>query len=454
MLRFPRELAMRLRDLARRRPQEVEEYLDQHAQEWEALVEADPHDAADILEELPDDTAAGLIAGLEQQKAADVLDEMRPELAADVLEELPTADAAALVEQMQLHEAADLIAALEPESFDAVMDALEDDVAARLEQLLAYPPDSAGGLMKTEVAQLPVGMSVGEAIEALRRLHETLDDLSYVYITDEHRRLVGVLSFRDLVFARPSTGLDQVMVHSPVAVSAETDREIVSELIKRYNLFSLPVVDHRQRLLGMVSVEHAMEAAEQEASEDFAQAVGAGAEETVFTPVRRSIRSRLPWMLVNLGLASIVALVIERQTGVIEANAVLAALMPVVAVMGGNSGAQALAVVVRSMAVGAVPPNREWSVIGSQTAIGFANGLAVGALSAAIAYVLADATVALAVGLGVLANMTIAGFAGGGIPILFRHLGRDPALASNIFLILITDLVGFGGFLLVATALL
>ncbi|MFQ5966659.1 MAG: magnesium transporter [Acidimicrobiia bacterium] len=454
MLRRPRELAMRLRDLARRRPEQVEEYLDEHTGEWEELAEADPHDAADILEELDDQAAAGLITELEEESAAYVLDEMRPEMGADLLAELPAAAAAALIEQMQADEAADLVAELEPEMYEAVMAEMDDYAIAHIEQLLTYPPDSAGGMMKTAVARLPIGMDVGEAVEALRRLHETLDDLSYVYITDEGERLVGVLSFRELVFARPATGLDQVMVHNPVAVTAETDREIVADLIKRYNLFSLPVIDDDRRLLGMVSVEEAIEAAQQEASEDFAQAVGAGATETVYTPVPRSIRMRLPWIAVNLVLAAIVAVVVERQTGVIEANTILAALMPVVALMGGNTGAQSLAVVIRAMAVGDVPPNREWSVIGRQTIIGALNGLAMGAISGLIAAVLTDLRIGVVVGLGVLANMTIAGFAGAGIPIVFRRLGRDPAQASNIFLTLITDLVGFGGFLLVATLLL
>ena len=445
---------MRLRELARRRPEEVEEYLDTHSREWEELAEVDPHDVADILEELPDDSAAELLGELEQESAAGVLDEMRPELAADLLEELPPSEAAALLAGMQLDEAADLVAELEPEAFDDVMTTLDDETASNLERLLSYPADSAGGLMKTDVAQLPVGISSGEAIEALRRLHEELDDLAYVYITDEHNRLVGVLSFRDLVFARPHTGLDQVMVHNPVAVNPETDREDVAELIQRYNLFSLPVIDAQRRLLGMVSVEEVIEAVQQEASEDFAQAVGAGATETVSTPVVRSIRMRLPWILVNLAFASIVAVVIERQTGVIEASSILVALMPVVALMGGNSGAQSLAVVIRAMAVGDVPPNREWSIIGRQTLIGVANGVAMGALSGAIAAVLIDLRTGIVVGLGVLANMTVAGFAGAGIPILFRHMGRDPAQASNIFLTLITDLVGFGGFLLVAALLL
>jgi magnesium transporter len=445
---------MRLRELARRRPEEVEEYLDEHTAEWEQLAEADPHDAAEILEELSDDTAADLLHGLEHESAADVLDEMHPQLAADVIEEMPPKQAAALVEEMQPDEAVDLVAELEPEAYDALMQELDTKVAGQLEALLAYPPDSAGGMMTTEVARLPEGMTSGEAIEALRRLHETLDDLSYVYITDDQNRLVGVLSFRELVFARPHTGLDQVMVHNPVAVTPETDREKVAELIQRYNLFSLPVIDEDRHLIGVVSLEEAIEAVQQEASEDFAQAAGAGVEETAYTPVQFSIRKRLPWIFVHLALYAIVAFVIQRQTEVIEARAVLAALMPLVAALGGSSGIQGLAVVIRAMAIGDVPPNREAEMIQKQVVIGLVNGLTLGALTGVIAWFLIDFHTGLALGLAVVANMSLGGLASAGIPILMRHLGRDPALASNIFLTLLTDLFGFGGFLLVASLLI
>lgn len=453
-LRRPRELATRLRALARLQPREVEEYLDTHAEEWEALATADPHDAADILEELGEEAALDLIGELPPADVADILEEMRPELAADLLEELKADEAADVLEAMDADEAADLIGELEPVTRAEVLDELEEAVAEEVLHLLTYPPDSAGGLMTTDIAVLPVGMTAGEAIEVVRRLHEELEDLSYVYITDDDGRLVGVLSFRELVFNRPGVGLDEVMIRNPVAVTPDTDREVVAELTQRYRLFGLPVVDEQLHLLGMVDTDSVLEAVREEASEDFAAAVGAGAQETVFTPVHRSVGNRLPWLALNLAMALLVMFVVERQKGIIGGRPILAALMPLVALLGGNGGAQSLAVVIRALATDDVPANRVMRVLGQQFLVGAFNGIAIGALAGLIVTGLYGGQVGWVVALAAWVNMSIATFAGSGIPFAFRGLGLDPALASNIFLTLVTDLVGFGGFLLVAALLL
>jgi magnesium transporter len=321
--------------------------------------------------------------------------------------------------------------------------------------LLAYPPDSAGGLMRSEAPTLPIGMTSGEAIMALRRLNETLEDLFYVYVVDDEQRLAGVISFRDLVFARPHTGLDEVMVANPVAVRPETDREEVAELIQRYNLLAVPVVDHRGRLLGIVTVEEAIDAMQEEATEDIAAMVGAGVTETVYTPVRRSMANRLPWILVNLALAFVIAFSISLFEDTVAGLAVLAAYMPVVALVGGNSGAQSLAVVIRSLALGDVPSHRAGRVMSRETLVGFGNGVIVATLAALVAAAISGRSdIAVAIFIASWVNMTIAGFAGAGIPIGLRALGLDPALASNIFLTLVTDLVGFAGFLAIAALLI
>jgi magnesium transporter len=356
---------------------------------------------------------------------------------------------------MPADEAADIVAYLDPEARAGLMEALPDEHEARITRLLAYPADSAGGLMTTRVATLPTGITTGEAIEALRRLHETLEDLAYVYVVDHDQRLAGVVSFRDLVFARPGVALDEVMIGDPVAIRPEADREDVADLIQRYGYFSLPVVDHRGTLLGMVSMEDAIEAVQAEASEDIASMVGAGPDETLYTPVGRSIRTRLPWIALNLATAFLVAAAVSRFEPVIDRVTVLAAYMPVIAGMGGNSGAQSQAVVIRAMGVHSIPAHMARRVILREVMIGFFNGLAIGLLSGAIATAATgQIRIGVVIGLAALANMTMANLAGTGIPILLDHLGQDPALASNIFLTTVTDMVGFAGFLGIATLML
>ncbi len=199
-----------------------------------------------------------------------------------------------------------------------------------------------------------------------------------------------------------------------------------------------------------------MEAIQEEASEDMAVMVGAGSEETVRTAAVVSIRNRLPWIVVNLALATIVALTIERQKDVFDDFVVLAALMPVVALIGGNGGAQSLAVVIRSMAIDQVPSQMVPKVIAREFRIGVSLGLIVAALSGLIAFVFSggELDIAFVMALAVFGNMALATLAGAGIPILLRSVGFDPALASNIFLTFVTDMVGFAGFLLIATLLL
>lgn len=440
--------------MARTRPDEAEEYLETHRLEWEALAESTPADAADILEALTEDAAAGLIGDLSLRDAADVLDEMQPAAAADLLEEMPPGDAADLLEEMQADHAADVVSELEDRSRTEIFDELEQVAADEVQALLAYAPDSAGGLMGTDVATLPLGISCGEAIEALRRMSEE-QSLSYVFVTDLHGVLHGVVSFRDLVFARPGKGLDEVMVGNPVSVHTSTDREEVAELIQRYHLLALPVVDDDGKVVGIVRFGDAMAAAQEEASEDLAQLVGAGTEETISTPILLSVRHRLPWIIVNLASGLLLAAVIGRFESTIERNAVLIGYLPLAALLGGNSGAQSLAVLIRAMAVGEIPQSRTWRVIRQQLAIGSINGVAVAALAGAIAAVAAGAIrPGLVVAIAVLTDLVAGGLAGSGIPLLLKRMGLDPALAANIFLTFVTDMVGFGTFLVVASLLL
>jgi magnesium transporter len=464
-IRRPRQLAHVLLRAARHDREEVEDYLDARPEEWEALVESAPGDAADVLEELSEEAAVELLTDLDPDNAAEILEEISPELAAEILEELPVADAAAALDFMDAADAADLIGELTDETAEAVLQAMGDAEAEAVRRLLVYPPDSAGGLMSQEIAALPIGLTSGEAIERIRILSDELEDLSYVYVVDDEHRLKGVISFRDLVFGRPGSGLDEAMVPNPVSVTAFADREEVAELVQRYHLFGVPVTDDNGHLLGMVTTDAVLEVVQEEASEDFATAVGASAEETVYSDVFRSARMRSPWLLINLLLSLAVAFVIENQTGVIARVPVLAALMPVVALLGGNAGSQSLAIVIRSLAADDVPLSRVVGVLSRQLRIGALVGLLVATAAGVLTFLLigtgffegsgAQARgVALVVAIAALANLTIATTVGTAIPLLLRRLGLDPALASSIFLTFITDLVGFGGFLVVAALLL
>lgn len=437
-------------------------YLKGNLQEWFALVDADPADAADVLEELGDEIAVGIFNILSTERAAPLLEEARDDFAVDLLEHLTVQRAGELLAAMPADEAADLVIHLDDDHRAEVFDTMPEDVVKEIHALLRYPADTAGGLMTTEFAALPMGMTAGEAIEAIRRLHEDLEDLTYVYVTDDQDRLQGVISFRDLVFRRPGVGLDEAMVPDPVRVRPMTDREEVADLSTRYNLFAIPVVDQRGRLVGVVTTDAVYEVLQEEASEDFATSVGAGAEETVYTDVRHSVKQRSPWLLVNLGLALIVSIAVSQFEEIIERAPILAVLMPIVALLGGNAGAQSLAVTIRGLASDDIPRTETRGILGRQGAIGVMNGLMIGTAAGVVAALFTVAVqspevpfeIGLIVGIAAFVNLIIATAAGAAIPLTFRALSLDPALASNIFLTLVTDLVGFAGFLGVATLLL
>ena len=467
-LRFPRprNVTETLRDLARRRPEEAEAYLDAHQDEWEELAESTPENAADILEALPEEGAADLLKDLDPDDAGDVLDEMRPEAAADVLETILPATAAAMISMMNADQAADVIGLLEPAERTSVLAALDPKAAAEIQNLLVYAADTAGGMMTTDFASLPTGVSAGEAIEALRRLHDRLgSNISYVYVTDDRDHLRGVVSFRDLVFARPGRALEEVMLADPVSVSPSTDREIVAELIQRYHLIAIPVVDDEGLLVGMVKISEAIEAIQAEAGEDMAVMFGAGEAENVFTSVGQSVRMRLPWNIFNLIAGFVTVFVISLFQDTLSSFAILAAFMPLVAGLSGNSGAQAIAVTIRSIAVGDLPPGREWRAVRRELAIGLTRGAIIsllGSLLAAAAVTMfpneagqvTAGQMAAIIFVSMMIGFMTAALAGSSIPLLLRRFGFDPAMASNIFLTMVTDGVGFGVFLATATVML
>jgi magnesium transporter len=442
----------------------VADYLETHGEEWEALAGAAPGDAADVLEQLAEEDVAGLLADLEPEDAAEILERISPELAAELVEDVTIEDLTAAVSEMTGESAADLLFELDDEVTERVLALMDDESEREVRRLLEYPPDTAGGLMTTEIAALPIGLTAGEAIERIRQLHEEYEDLSYVYVVDDAGLLRGVVSFRDLVFARPGVNLDEVMVPDPSSVHVLADREEVAQLSQRYQLFGVPVIDQDGHLLGMVTTDAVIEAVQDEATEDFAAAVGAGVGETVYTKVLKSFRSRTPWLLLNLVLALFVAWVIEKQTGIISQEPVLAALMPIVASLGGNGGNQSLAVMIRSLASNDVPGAQVPSIVLRQAGVGLLNGITLALAAGGLTYALLatgvfesendPARVALVIALASLVNLVVATLVGTTIPLILRRLGLDPALAASILITVITDVVGFGGFLLVAVNLL
>jgi CBS domain-containing protein len=223
------------------------------------LAELHPADLATIIDQLGRRDRAGIIASLDDEAAADAIEEMEPETQVEVLEDLAPERAADILEEMSPDDAADLVADLSESTREEILALMEVDEAAELGELLNYPEDSAGGIMTTEFVAVPTHLTAGETIERLRELEPDAETIYYVYVTDDDARLVGVLSLRDLIVARPTTLIEQIMFSEPVAAGVLAPQEEVAHLVARYNLLAVPVVDDGGRLVGIVTVDDAMD---------------------------------------------------------------------------------------------------------------------------------------------------------------------------------------------------
>ena len=223
------------------------------------LAELHPADLAHIVEQLAPKDRAGVIASLDDEAAAEVFEEMDPETQVEILEDLAPERAADILEEMSPDDAADLVADLSEEAREEILPLMERDERAEVQELLGYPEDTAGGIMTTEFVAVPATLTAGETIERLRELEPDAETIYYVYVTDDEGRLVGVLSLRDLIVARPETPIADVMIRDPVAVSVMADQDEVARVVARYNLLAVPVVDDEGRLAGIVTVDDALD---------------------------------------------------------------------------------------------------------------------------------------------------------------------------------------------------
>jgi magnesium transporter len=298
--------------------------------------------------------------------------------------------------------------------------------------------------MTTHVVTVRDTATVGQALEEIRRQAEGVDDVYQVFVVDADRRLVGSLPFKDLVVSRPERQVREFMAPADIFVRPDDDQEEVARLLARYNLPGVPVVDEAGHLLGRITFDDVIDVVKDESTEDILKFGGVPAGEELSAGWRAAVRSRLPWLYVNLLTAFLAGGVVYLFQGTVQRTVVLAVWMPIIAGMGGNAGTQALAVTVRRLALGLIPPHLFVRVVGKEVLVGIVNGVAIGVVVGLIAALMrADARLGLVVFLAMTGNLLVAGFAGGFIPVVLERYGIDPAIASSIFVTTFTDVCGF-----------
>jgi len=420
------------------------------AQLARSFAETNPEGTAHVLERLEPGKAAQVVAKFPPVVVGPVVERLTPHAAAAILSRMSSDRTGKLLIAITPKQAAIVLQQLEAQHREDVLARLPQTEASRLRALVHYPPETAGGMMEPQVATLGIRLTAQDAIAAVRRMPE--ERLYYLYVTDHEGRLVGVLTTRRLLLAGPQQPIESLVDRDVLTVPAAMDREEVATLMRQRRLLALPVVDEEGRLLGVVKHDEVLDTIQEEAFEDLQRMVGAGGDESVSSTLATVCRRRLPWLCVNLLTAFAAAAVISLFEPLLARISVLAVLLPIVSALGGNGGAQTLAIVMRGLALREIVPGAARWLVYKELVAGALNGLAVAILAACIVLGWTrNGGLALVIGMAMVVNMVTAGLAGTTIPLALKALGRDPAQSSQIFLTTITDVVGFAAFLGFAT---
>ena len=419
---------------------------DQHGSDLADLIEAlEPEQRIALVEFLPADLAADALAEMEDiEKPGELLVQLEPGRIGEIVEEMADDDAA------------DIIGELHPDDQAKILSSLPVPDAAEIETLLGYPEESAGGIMTHDVIAVLSGLTAIEAIQEIRRQAQEEFDFYTIFVTEPDGVLRGVVALQDLVISDPGLPILEITQDPMAVVRVDDDQEDVGRVLARYNMPSVGVVDAAGRLVGRVTFDDVIDVIEAESTEDILRFAAVSDEEEVRGSTLDAIRSRLPWLMLNLATASIGASVVWRYQQTIEALVLLAVVMPIVAGLGGNAGTQALAVTIRRIAVSDESIDQLWRVVGKEAIVGLLNGLLVGLVAATAGHFLFDAGIEFGavVLFAMWGNMVVASFAGAFFPIALESVGIDPAVASSVFVTALTDLSGFLLLLGLATAVL
>ena len=392
------------------------------------LSELSVEEIVQILERLDPDDSFEIAAGIDSRALPVILDRTRPDVAADILRNLPS------------EQSREILAAMTE----------ADEIAP----LLGYPDDTAGGLMVADYPVVSDYMSAGIALDVLRLLGRRAEEFGAIFVVDADGRLLGYITVTRLALSPTEEIVGDIMRPEIVSVPVSTDQEECARLMERYDLRHLPVVDPKHKLIGIIHVEAVVHVMEEEATEDMFRMAGL-AGERVLSSLGNSVRSRLPWLITNLGTVFLAALVINLFESTRAKVAVLAVFLPVVAGQGGIAGTQTLTLVVRSMALGEISRHSGIRLIGRELLLALVHGLLLAVAVGVAAYFWKGSIMlGVIVGVAMLGNMLVAGLAGSSVPLLLKRFGMDPAVSSAVFVTTFTDVLGFLIFLGMAALLI
>ena len=410
-------------------------------------------DQAEVFSDLPPDQQQEILPLLAPENSADILEELEDEDVFEIANRLETDRLIEIVDQMEPDEAADLLGDIPSDQAEEVLSQIDE--ADEVRSLLIHADETAGGVMTSLDVRIQQDMSVDEAIWHLRNLSPESETIYYLFVEDQNDHLVGVVSLRDLVVASPGTLIHEIMDESPISVRVGADQEEAARLMQRYDLLALPVVNEQQQLVGMITYDDLLDVLEDEATEDIYRLGGIPKEQPADVRLSSAMKTRLPWLILNLVTALISATVLSIFEDTIAQVAVLAAFFPIVAGVSGSAATQTLTVTVRGLALGDIAPKEGLKTLGRELLLGLVNGLSIGAIVAVIAFIWKGTPLlGLVVGIATLLDMICAGLAGVLVPLMMQKLNFDPALASPILVTTTTDTLGYFFYLALATVMI
>ena len=397
-----------------------------------------PVDILDVLRDYPEDKE-DILYRLPEGLIADIIDEADDEEKYSILMEFSENKQKNIVEEMSSDELTDLLGMLDEEKANKILEKMTDEDARKVRQLLSYDPDTAAGIMATEFVALKENMTVEETLKYLQKYGEENENIYDLYVVDNFDKLKGVISLKELVTKNFNTRISDVIHTKIEGIPYNTDQEEVGHRFEKYGYLTMPVVDNSNRLLGVVTFDDVMQILRDETTEDIHRLGGVDEGEKVDGSLKDSVKSRLPWLIVNLVTAILAAAVVGMFEGTIQAVVSLATFMPIVTGMGGNAGTQTLTIIVRGLALGELNFKNMKKVFFKEIGVGVVTGVVIGFIIGVLGYIWEGNFM-----FGIIISVAM----------LLNKFKVDPALASSIFVTTFTDVLGFFFFLGLATLLI
>lgn len=407
------------------------------------IADLHPADISDLIEQLDSDDRKKIFSILPPETASEVLTELEDPPTEDLLEEMDSHDIAKIVDHMDSDDAADVLAELPTEKATEVLEKVEEENSADIQELLTYREDTAGGIMAKEYVAVNANYSIQQAIDELRKMKEKVGEFYNVYVVDEFGKLVGFVSLKDLVLAEPDMHVKNIMNPEIISIESHTDQEEVARTFQKYDLVSAPVINHRHKLIGRITIDDILDVINEETDEDLRRIAGTGEEDILEESIFRISRARIPWLILSFFGEIVSAFIMDSFSATLGQIIAAAFFIPLVMAMGGNTGTQTSIIVVRGLATGEIGVRDIRRRLWREIRVTLFTGLMLAILIFTIVTLWQNNIRFAAVLAGTLMLVVInASIFGSMIPFVLKKINIDPALATGPFISAFNDVVG------------